>query len=125
MRRLSAILAFVLALGVTACATRPAGQSQPLSREVQPEAVLRSLAIDPALEERILALDPTRISDDDVRGTLAAGPTPRIVSVHGGIYPVHLIMESFARFLIGMGYPEAKIRHPGGRSALPQSIRAE
>ena len=115
LRRLSAILAVVLALGVTACATRPAGQSQPVSREVQPEAVLRSLAIDPALEDRILALDPERISDDDVRKTLATGPTPRIVSVHGGIYPVHLIMESFARFLIGMGYPEAKLRHPGDR----------
>jgi hypothetical protein len=35
------------------------------------------------------------------------------VSVHGGIYPVHLVMESFAEFLTGMGYPEAKIRHPG------------
>ncbi len=33
--------------------------------------------------------------------------------MHGGIYPVHLVMESFARFLVGMGYPEAKIRHPG------------
>ena len=69
--------------------------------------------MDPALEERILALDPTRVSDDDVRTVLAAGPTPRILNLHGGIYPVHLVMESFARFLTGMGYPEAKIRHPG------------
>ena len=113
MRRLIAVLAIVLALATTGCATRPAGQAQAVPREVEPEAVLRALAVDPALEDRILALEPTRISHDDVRGTLAAGPTPRIVSLHGGIYPVHLIMESFARFLIGMGYPEAKIRHPG------------
>ena len=26
---------------------------------------------------------------------LAAGPTPRILNLHGGIYPVHLVMESF------------------------------
>jgi hypothetical protein len=35
------------------------------------------------------------------------------MNLHGGIYPVHLVMESFSRFLIGMGYPEARIRHPG------------
>ena len=45
--------------------------------------------------------------------TLAAGPTPRIILLHGGIYPVHLAMESFGEFLVGMGYPEAKIRDPG------------
>ena len=56
---------------------------------------------------------PSVSATSDVRTILAAGPTPRIVSLHGGIYPVHLVMESFARFLIGMGYPESKIRHPG------------
>ena len=71
--------------------------------------------VDPALEERILALDPERVSDGDVRTVLAAGPTPRIVALHGGIYPVHLIMDSFSRFLEGMGYPQAKLRHPGDR----------
>ncbi len=68
-----------------------------------------------ALEARILALDPERITDDDVRTTLAKAPTPRIVLVHGGIFPVHLAMRSFGRFLIGMGYPEQRIRHPGDR----------
>ena len=33
--------------------------------------------------------------------------------LHGGIYPVHLVMESFGAFLTGMGYPEAGIRDPG------------
>jgi hypothetical protein len=33
--------------------------------------------------------------------------------LHGGVYPVHLIMESFGTFLVGMGYPEAQIRDPG------------
>jgi hypothetical protein len=65
-----------------------------------------------AIEDRILALDPDRISDADVRNNLAAGPTPRIVLVHGGIAGVYLMMESFGKFLVGMGYPEARIRDP-------------
>jgi hypothetical protein len=65
-----------------------------------------------AIEDRILALDPDRISDDDVRNSLARGPTPRIVLVHGGIAGVYLMMESFGKFLVGMGYPEARIRDP-------------
>jgi hypothetical protein len=74
--------------------------------------VLRALAIDPALEERILALDPERIDERDLR-VLVAAPAPRIIGVHGGVYPVHLAMESFAQFLIEMGYPAERVRHPG------------
>jgi len=69
--------------------------------------------LDPALATRLLALDCTRIGGDDVR-TLAQGPTPRIILVHGGVFPVHLVMASFGRFLAGMGYPEGRIRDPGG-----------
>ena len=114
MRRVSALLAALLALALAGCATLPTGAPGAVApRELGGQAVLRSLAIDPALEERILALDPDRITDVDVRTVLAAGPTPRIISLHGGIYPVHLVMSSFANFLVGMGYPEAKISHPG------------
>ena len=49
----------------------------------------------PGVYNGILALDPGRITETDVRMTLAAGPTPRIMNLHGGIYPVHLVMESF------------------------------
>jgi len=114
LRSLSAFLAILLALAATGCATRPVGSPGEVPiQDLQQHAVLRSLAVDRALEERILALDPTRVTDDDVRTILAAGPTPRIMNLHGGIYPVHLVMESFSRFLKGMGFPEAKIRHPG------------
>ena len=81
----------------------------------EPQSVLRSIAIDRALEARIMALDPERISADDVQNTLAKGPAPHIVLVHGGIYPVYLAMVSTGRFLTGMGYPENRIRHPGDR----------
>ena len=68
---------------------------------------------DAALQARIIALDPAHISDRDVREVLAKGPTPRMMLLHGGVYPVHLLMESFGAFLTGMGYPEAGIRDPG------------
>ena len=79
----------------------------------EPKSVLRSIAIDRALEDRILALDPERVSAHDVRDTLAKGPAPRIILLHGGMFPVHLVMVSAGRFLTGMGYPENRIRHPG------------
>src|SRR5207244_9449191 len=96
------------------CATAPylPGKAGDTARQ-RPNTVLDSLALDRALEDRILALDPEHISEHDVRTTLAAGPVPQIVLIHGGIYPVHLAMTSFAKFLIAMGYPERKVRHPG------------
>ena len=69
-------------------------------------------AIDASVEERILALDPEHITEHDVRATLEQGPSPQIILVHGGVYGTHLLMMSFGKFLIGMGYPEAKIRDP-------------
>lgn len=104
-------LAAMLLATLLGCASTP----QPERATSAASAALdwRSQAIDARIEDRILALDPNHVTDADVRQLLAAGPTPRIVNLHGGIYPVHLVMESFARFLIGMGYPEAKLRHPG------------
>lgn len=69
-------------------------------------------AIDANVEERILALDPEHITEHDVRATLERGPSPQIILVHGGVYGTHLLMMSFGKFLIGMGYPETKIRDP-------------
>ncbi len=39
-------------------------------------------------------------------------PAPRVILIHGGVFPVHLLMAAFGRFLVGMGYPEASIRDP-------------
>jgi len=108
MRLFRPALAAVLLATLLGCA----GTSR-LERAPTTTAHWRSHAVDARIEDRILALDPEHVSDADVRQVLAAGPTPRIVNLHGGIYPVHLVMDSFARFLVGMGYPEAKIRHPG------------
>ena len=112
-RALCFFLAWAIVLAVVGCASTP---FQPPSEDLKaatPGSVLRSLSIDRTVEDRILALDPRRIGDDDVRNTLAKGPTPRIFEIHGGVYPVQVLMQSFAEFLIGMGYPENRIRDPG------------
>ena len=96
-----------VAAGLAGCAT--ATDSGPVTPRI---AAPRSPALDPALEERILALDPLHVSEKDVRSTLAYGPTPRIILVHGTVYPASLVMQSFAEFLQGMGYPDAKLRSP-------------
>lgn len=67
---------------------------------------------DPELAQKILALDPEHISEADVRDVLSKAPAPHVLNIHGGIYPVHLSMISFAEFLIRMGYPEQAVRNP-------------
>jgi hypothetical protein len=96
-----------LSLALAGCATQPFEQLPASNNPAM------RWASDPALQTRLLALDPEHVSDRDVRETLAKGPTPRIMLLHGGVYPVHLIMESFGTFLTGMGYPERQIRDPG------------
>jgi hypothetical protein len=113
--RTAALIAATAALlAAGGCATRPAGTTDAASPPAA-NSVLRAVTMDRALEDRILALDPEKITDDDVRTTLKGAPAPRIILLHGGIYPVHLVMASFGRFLNGMGYPDAKIRDPGDR----------
>jgi hypothetical protein len=66
----------------------------------------RRAALTATAREKILALDATRVTDADVRETLAGAPAPRLINIHGGIHPVHERMISFSKFLVGMGYPE-------------------
>jgi len=108
---LNLILVAVLALLVAGCATGPS-RDQEGTRATQAAAgtPLTSLRLGAPLEDRILALDPERISASDVRDTLSKAPAPRIVLIHGGIYPVYLAMTSFADFLVAMGYPETALR---------------
>jgi hypothetical protein len=114
MNSRAGLVALLLALAVAGCATAPHGvRGAAATSPAGPHAVLAGMHLDEAIETRILALDPEHVSDSDVRAVLAHGPTPRIVAFHGGIYPTHLLMNSFARFLAGMGYPQDKLRHPG------------
>ena len=125
--RVFASLFVVVALAAAGCAVEPVKPPAEDLRAAAPGSVLRELSIDPAVEARILALDPDHVGDDDVRNALANGPTPRIIAIHGGVYPVYLLMESFGEFLIGMGYPENRVRDPGdgaySRSPYEDSAR--
>jgi hypothetical protein len=111
-RLVGIVVAAVLAPALFACATTSIEPPADDLNATTAGSVLRALKIDAAIENRILALDPKHVSDDDVRNALVKGPTPRIFEVHGGVYPVYLLMQSFGRFLVGMGYPEQKIRDP-------------
>jgi len=98
------------------CATTPPSPATPAKYVVVPAtSVLKSVPMDSALEDRILALDPKKITTADVRDTLSKAPAPRVFTIRGGIYPVYLAMESFGAFLIGMGYPEERIITPHER----------
>jgi pimeloyl-ACP methyl ester carboxylesterase len=63
-------------------------------------------------ENRILALNPERVTPSDVRNVLAGAPAPRIINIHGGIAPVQKRLTAFSKFLAGMGYPDRALRLP-------------
>src|SRR5689334_8427380 len=107
---LGALAALGLLLG--GCATGPYHAPEQPGEAPRSSDVVNSLALGTALEDRILALDSEHVTAADVRETLAKAPAPRIVLIHGGIYPVFLAMSSFAEFLTGMGYPESELRRP-------------
>jgi len=107
------VLALAIAtLALAGCALSPPA-ADPSAQAAPSGSPLRSVALDPTLEERILALDPDNVTAADVRDTLSKAPAPRVILIHGGVFPVHLAMTSFAQFLIGMGYPADAIRVPG------------
>lgn len=67
-----------------------------------------------SLRRQILALNPDRISEADIQRVLSKAPAPQVIGIHGGIFPVHLMMKDFSNFLAAMGYPKNQTRLPGG-----------
>ncbi len=67
-------------------------------------------AVPPVLETRILSLDPTNVSAEDVHEILRHGPAPRIVALQGSVPLV--TMQPFADFLEAMGYPASRLVNP-------------
>jgi len=111
------VVALCLTVALAGCATRAMlSPDEAAHARPAPGSVLQSIPLDAAEEERILALDPEHVSETDVRDTLSRAPAPHIILIHGGVYPVQLVMASFGRFLVKMGYPEARIRDPQDRS---------
>ncbi len=82
----------------------------------RPGEVLRNLRLSGELKKRILALNPERVSEADVRETLAHSPAPKIFLIHGGVPASGATMESFGEFLVEMGYPREALQNPQHRS---------
>jgi hypothetical protein len=96
------------------CATyNRRGLEPSLSEQIEKAKVRREFRPGGEIRQRIFALDPEHVTEQDVREVLSQCPAPRIINIHGGIYPVHRRMVSFSEFLIGMGYPAASITNPG------------
>ena len=79
-------------------------------------ATAASPEIDAAARARFLALDCERPADVAAMETNAGVPAPRVINMQGSV-PI-VTMESFAEFLMAMGYPDASLRdpHDGGLS---------
>lgn len=110
-------LLFILVFMAGSCATTQ-NSYQGLSYEgkIEKWTVLKGITLVPGLEDKILSMNPEQITEREIREVLSLAPAPRIINIHGGIYPIYLLMESFSEFLMGMGYPEKKIRNPRGGS---------
>jgi len=98
------------------CATYQPQGLEALRQKIEKLPPPRDFVFSPELREKILALDPEHVTGKDVKDVLSQAPAPKIINIHGGVYPVYLCMKSFSEFLIGMGYPEASIRNPGDGS---------
>src|SRR5688572_8177629 len=97
----------VATLAGAGCATyNRQGLDSQQAREIESTYAARKDVLTPDLSARILVLDPEHVTDVQIREVLARTPAPRIINIHGGVFPVHTRMISFSKFLIGMGYPE-------------------
>lgn len=96
------------------CATyKRAGLPPHWAAQIEKVSVPPERQIAPELARAILALDPEHVTGQQVRDVLARAPAPRIINIHGGVFPVHRRMISFSEFLVGMGYPRHSLRNPG------------
>jgi hypothetical protein len=114
---LLAVFVLCVAFLLSGCATyNRQGLDAAHAQQIEYGSVRQEYTLPYDLEEKLLALDPGRITEKDIREVLAQAPAPRIISIHGGRYPVHRHMISFGEFLLGMGYPERSLRNPGDRT---------
>jgi hypothetical protein len=104
-----AVAVALVASAIAACAHAATGPEAP-----------GGTALDAATAERILALDPESISEQDVREVLTRAPAPRIINLQGSVAVV--TMAPFAEFLVAMGYPREKLRNPDDGSLTYSSF---
>jgi hypothetical protein len=83
--------------------------------------IVAHLPLSPSLAQQVLSLDPESLSERDVAEVLSRCPAPRILALDGSL-PI-ISMESFAKFLIRMGYPEERVRNSSTGSYSYSSYR--
>jgi hypothetical protein len=93
----------------------------PMSANFHP-SLQQSVLVTRELEEKVLSLNPYAISEREVAEVLSKCPAPKVFSFNGSV-PI-VTMESFGRFLVRMGYPEASIRDPTNGSYSYSSYRS-
>ena len=81
-------------------------------QEIETTVLGQGPALSREREDQILALNPERVTEREVREVLAGTPAPHLINIHGGIARVIPRMVSFSKFLIGMGYPGQSITNP-------------
>ena len=110
-------LRMLLLAGLTAlagCGTYPRVGLDPARARVIATAVQqRTTTLSQEQEDRILVLDPSRVTEQDIRTVLTNAPAPRVINIHGGVASVIPRMVSFSEFLMGLGYPGGSITNPG------------
>lgn len=84
----------------------------PVSKNTVSEIVAKSSPLKSNLElaRKILKLDPSHLSETDVHDVLSQAPAPRVFCFNGSV-PI-VTMDPFAKFLAGLGYPEASLADP-------------
>jgi len=113
--RAATLTALTLSAGIvlTGCGTvQRRGLAPDQVKQLEQSLPSYELMLSPDLEDRILALNPTNVTAQDVRDVLSHAPAPRVVNIHGGLARVIPRMVSFSEFLIGMGYPAISLTNP-------------
>ena len=116
------LLAWLLCLGLlcSSCATyKRQGLEPALAERIEREKVRREFRPGDELRQKILALNPEQVTDEDVREVLSQAPAPRIINIHGGIYPVHRRMISSRSIETGSLSRDATRQHREGLSPRP------
>jgi hypothetical protein len=95
------------------CGTYPRRGLDPTRvREREAGLATRPAALTREREDHILALNPARVTAQEVREVLIGTPAPHLFNIHGGEVFVIPCMINFATFLIGMGYPGQSLTNP-------------
>ena len=114
MKERSFLACLALALFCPGCATYDRRGLEPaLAEQIEKSTLRREFRPNEEIRQKLLALNPSHVTDQDIKNVLSQAPAPRIINIHGGIYPVHRRLISFSEFLVGMGYPAASITNPG------------